>query len=417
MDNCCMITNSRSSRCSGKVVNGGGRVKDKRITTAVVSTTTRRTLQLTMCIFLLYLLSDLSQTTAAAVATDGHGGRDINGEGGSHGGSSGSGGGDNGRSSSTPRQHSSHHQSAPSDSNSLGGVGDNDESSSSSSSSSSAEEDAFSTMLGGDIVGQRIYLVIVGIVLGTWIMYMICTCRTKRIQKKAFEHKVELMKQEVVLDCENKNNNNNHNNHNHNNNNNTNTHAATDMIDTIIAPFDTSGSSLSLSSKQQQQQQQLCSPVNGRYESTYMKPWETCKSHVYMTFSTRHDDGGKGWIIDGTGVDHEGSFNIIEGLVSESGKAYWIEKKCDNDEMSRSSGRGGGSGSSSSLALPGVLSVTSGTFHLPFMRDCSNTCFNGSWHADNGTRGIYWSFRMANNSDDNDNKDEVFANIDLEHDD
>jgi hypothetical protein len=131
-----------------------------------------------------------------------------------------------------------------------------------------------------------------------------------------------------------------------------------------------------------------------------MKPWETFKSGLYLNFSTRHD-GGKGWLIGGTGMDNDGSFTITEGLLSETGKAYWVEK-CDDETMGR---RGRGASS---------LSVTSGTFYLPSMRDSSNTCFNGSWHAENGTRGIYWSFRLAS---DDVVKDEVFSEVDLEHDD
>ena len=91
-------------------------------------------------------------------------------------------------------------------------------------------------------------------------------------------------------------------------------------------------------------------------------------------------------------MDNDGAFTITEGLLSESGKAYWVEK-CD--EM-------------------GHVSVTSGTFHFPSMRDSSNTCFNGSWHGDNGMRGIYWSFRLAADSAD---KGDDFSDIDLETDD
>jgi hypothetical protein len=265
-------------------------------------------------------------------AKDGHGEGVTSTKGGGH---------DGGGSSNSPSSTGQYlNQSMP---DSDGGGADNE---------SNSNEASVPTTILGQAIGQ-VYLIIVGIVIGTSVMYMMCTCRVNRIQKGAFQQKVELMKQEVVLDCEN--------NHSQSNN---------DHNSEMAAPF--------------------ASPVDGRYISTYMKPWEAFKSGACFTFSTRHD-GGSGWLIRGTGMNDDGSFTITEGLLSESGKAYWVEK-CD--EL-------------------GHVAVTSGTFHLTSMRDGSNTCFNGSWHGDNGTRGIYWSFRLATDSTD---MDDDFSDIGLEHD-
>ena len=229
--------------------------------------------------------------------------------------------------------------------------------------SDEAAADSMSTMK----IGPQIYLIVVGIVLGAWVVYMACTCRARRIKKAAFEEKLELMKQYVVLDCENSQNNKKHN----------------DVVAQMIAALHDSDESSSSVNKS--------SPWNGRYESTYMKPWETHKSRAYLTFSARHD-GGSGWIMSGSGRDIDGAFTNTEGLLSESGKAYWVEK-CDEKG--------------------GQVSVTSGTFHFPSMRDCTNTCFNGSWHGENGLRGIYWSFRLAAEST-TDTTGEDLSDIDIE---
>ena len=154
------INSSRSRRSSNLA---SGRFKYKRSTAAEA---TCCTLQLTLY-SLFAMFFDLLQAAKDSHHAGGGGNGDSHGDGGN-----------------------TEHSSNPS----LNG-GDVD------SNSDELASDSPSTRLG------QIYLIHVGIVFVTWVVYMVCTCCAHRIQKAAFQEKVELMEQDVVLDCENSQNN------------------------------------------------------------------------------------------------------------------------------------------------------------------------------------------------------------------
>lgn len=102
-------------------------------------------------------------------------------------------------------------------------------------------------------------------------------------------------------------------------------------------------------------------PVSGTYHSEYLENGRVCKTTTLLNFTPV--ENGRGYTIDGSGTDSDGTFSIIEGKLSPSGSAYWVEESGPR------------------------LVLTRGRFNC-------DSSFSGGWTANNGVKSKYRNFQL-----------------------
>ena len=107
-------------------------------------------------------------------------------------------------------------------------------------------------------------------------------------------------------------------------------------------------------------------PISRVYVGSYKEGYTTFENHVNLVFTPMDKQGCRFWKITGQGKDADGTFEIVEGWRSASGKAFWIERQ------------------------QGRSVLNEGTF------DNSNN-FQGRWHASNGVRCPDYSLHLVVN--------------------
>ena len=97
-------------------------------------------------------------------------------------------------------------------------------------------------------------------------------------------------------------------------------------------------------------------PTSGTYFGLYQEGTLSCHGKTNMAFHPEERGTSAGWKITGEGKDADGKFQITEGWVAPTGKAYWVESQ----EWRQ-------------ILNTGIFDFAEGTYR-------------GRWYADNGVK-------------------------------
>ena len=99
-------------------------------------------------------------------------------------------------------------------------------------------------------------------------------------------------------------------------------------------------------------------PTSGEYQATYTEGLSTFTSSINLTFKRDY----AGWKIEGQGRDNDGTFQVVDGLLSPCGQIYWLEMQGDRQVLN-----------------VGQWNFVDGTF-------------KGNWYESNGMEGSFCRF-------------------------
>jgi hypothetical protein len=128
----------------------------------------------------------------------------------------------------------------------------------------------------------------------------------------------------------------------------------------------------------------------GTYTASYRENGKLCNTRTNMVFTPlrRSTGGGRGYAIDGSGSDSDGTFDIIEGLMAPDGQAYWIEQQGSRKILSTGFFTTTAAKTTSSMMTVdgGIIDEYAGTTVPVF--------FQGQWQSSNGVAASYDSFTL-----------------------
>jgi hypothetical protein len=120
------------------------------------------------------------------------------------------------------------------------------------------------------------------------------------------------------------------------------------------------------------------------YVASYREGGKLCNLRIKMVFTSLQPTGGRGFAIDGSGLDSDGTCNIIEGRMAPDGQAYWIEQQGSRQILSR-----------------GVFTTTAKTTCCMTVRGGIDEdggivpeFFHGRWRSSNGVAASYINFTL-----------------------
>jgi hypothetical protein len=119
------------------------------------------------------------------------------------------------------------------------------------------------------------------------------------------------------------------------------------------------------------------------YVASYEENGKLCYLRTNMVFTSLRSTGGRGFAIDGSGSDSDGTCNIIEGRIAPDGQAYWIERQGSRRILSMG-------------FFTTSTKMTSSLFHCGIDEDAGTVpeFFHGRWRSSNGVAAFYDSFAL-----------------------
>jgi hypothetical protein len=120
------------------------------------------------------------------------------------------------------------------------------------------------------------------------------------------------------------------------------------------------------------------------YVASYQEGGKLCNTHTNMVFTSLRPTGGRGFAIDGSGSDSDGTFDIIEGLIAPDGQAYWIEQQGSRQILSTGVFTNTAK-TTNSMGVYGGIDEHAGTV---------SAFFKGQWQSSNGFAASYVSYAL-----------------------
>jgi uncharacterized membrane protein len=121
------------------------------------------------------------------------------------------------------------------------------------------------------------------------------------------------------------------------------------------------------------------------YVASYLEGGKLCNTRTNMVFTSLQPTGGRGFAIDGSGSDSDGTFDIIEGLMAPDGQAFWIEQQGSRQILSTGVFTTTAKTTSSIGVVHGVIDEHAGM--VPVF-------FKGQWQSSNGFAASYVSYAL-----------------------
>jgi hypothetical protein len=121
------------------------------------------------------------------------------------------------------------------------------------------------------------------------------------------------------------------------------------------------------------------------YMASYWEGGRLCYLSTIMVFTSLQPTGRRGFAIDGSGSDSDGTCNIIEGRMAPDGQAYWIEQQGSRKILSTGVFTTTAKTTSSSMTVDSGIDEDAGT---------APVFFHGQWRSSNGVAAKYINFAL-----------------------